>query len=440
LLWTPLGRALLSDGIFRRLWPLLAQLATVHRRLLARRTRIVAVVGSFGKTSTTRALRRALATRAHLDVRGNAYSSLARGLLAVRPTDRWAVLEVGIDGPGQMARYARILRPNLVVVTSIGSEHHNSLHTLERTRHEKAEMLRELGPDGLAVVNGDDPHVRWMAGQTRARVVRCGLGPDNDLRATDLELRWPTGLHFTLNLEGRAVPFQSRLLGRHQLFSLLAAVAVGRDAGVPAETYLERLTGLEPVDGRLQLARLTNGALLLCDHFKGALETYDAALDLLAEIPARRKIAIVGDVSEPPGSQGTIYRRLGARLAQQCSRIIVVGQQLQRYAAGATAAGLPRAAILSVGRDPLRAAELLRDELGPGDLVLIKGRDTQRMERIALALSGQAVGCHLVDCHLPRGLSCGRCPALRLGWVDPVERKIVLGRLRLGRDAAGQRE
>jgi UDP-N-acetylmuramoyl-tripeptide--D-alanyl-D-alanine ligase len=373
-----------------------------------------------------------LATPPRLNAPTNTTAGLAIGMLKIRPTDRRAVFEVGIDGPGQMAGYARMLRSAIVVVTSIGSEHQRSFHSLETTRHEKAEILRALGPDGLAVINGDDPHVRWMGGQTRARVVTCGLGPNNDVWATDVALNWPLGLRCTLHLEGQSFPLQTRLLGKHQLFSLLAAVTVGRAEGLSLEQVLERVALVEPTRGRLQPVQLASGAILLRDDFKGALETYDSALDLLAEIPAARRFAALGNVSEPPGSQGPIYRRLGARLAGICSQVVVVGTQHQAYAAGAVRAGLAREAIVSVGRDPLAAAELLRGQLKAGDVVLIKGRDNQRMERIALVLAGHTVHCNLARCHMPVSIQCERCPVVSRGWSQPAERALLLGRLGLG--------
>jgi UDP-N-acetylmuramoyl-tripeptide--D-alanyl-D-alanine ligase len=425
LLQTPAGRRLLQLRLWARGYPLLARLGRAYRRSLVRRTRLVAVVGSFGKTTTTAALRAALALPPHQHGRGNSGSSLPLNLLSVRPGDRHAVLEVGIDGPGQMAPYRRLLQPDVVVVTSIGSEHRSSLGSLQTTRQEKAEMLRALPPSGLAVLNGDDPNVRWMAGQTRARLITCGLGPDNEVRATDLQLDWPHGQRFTLRAAGQAYPLRIRLLGQHQLFSILAAAAVALAERLPPERFLPALAALPPTSGRLSPLALPNGAWLLRDDIKSSLETIDAALDLLAEIPASRKTVVIGDVSEPPGSQGPIYRRLGERLAGIADRVIVVGDQHQRYASGAVRAGLSRQAIVKAGHDPLLAASLAGQALRPGDLVFVKGRDVQRLERVALALAGRPVRCALPICRLPQQLSCADCAMLERGWAGQPGPEII---------------
>jgi UDP-N-acetylmuramoyl-tripeptide--D-alanyl-D-alanine ligase len=151
-----------------RAWPVLASLARLHRASGARRTRVVAVVGSFGKTTTSRAVAAALG-RDPDRLKDNYASFVAAALLSIRPRDRHTVIEVGIDRVGQMSRYARLVRPDVVVVTAIGSEHNRSFPDFGVTRNEKAAMVREFGPSGLAVLNGDDVNVQWMKAQTRGR-------------------------------------------------------------------------------------------------------------------------------------------------------------------------------------------------------------------------------------------------------------------------------
>ncbi|MGZ5176594.1 MAG: Mur ligase family protein, partial [Burkholderiales bacterium] len=194
---TALGRFELAHRIFHLAWPLLRRAATIYRRTLVRNTRLVTVVGSFGKSTTMCAVHSALGISRSCSV-ANAGSSVARALLRIRPAQRHAVIEVGIDAPGQMAAHARMLRPDICVVTWIGSDHNRSLKTLAITRNEKAEMVRVLPAGGLAALNGDDPNVCWMQSQTRARVITFGLGEANDVRGSDIRLDWPHGTRFTL--------------------------------------------------------------------------------------------------------------------------------------------------------------------------------------------------------------------------------------------------
>jgi UDP-N-acetylmuramoyl-tripeptide--D-alanyl-D-alanine ligase len=317
-----------------------------------------------------------------------------------------------------MATFASLVRPDIVVVTSIGSEHGRSLGGPEAIRQEKAAMVRALGPDGLAFLNGDDPNVRWMMGQTQAKAVTFGLGQDNDVWADDIALDWPGGMRFTLHAAGRSRAAQTRLLGRHQLRAVLAAVAVARAEGVDLDAALARLAQLPPTPGRLQPVWLPNGAVLLRDEFKSPIETIDAALDLLAEIPARRKIVVLGEVADTPAGRRSLYRGIGERLARVAERVIVVGRSHRLYAAGARRAGMPAGGVLDAGPYPSHALALLREDLAAGDVVLIKGRTSQRLQRIALALEGRAVGCELATCRVYPGIGCERCPVLESGWQN----------------------
>lgn len=416
LLSTPLGRRRLRSSVSYHGWPFLAWPAALYRRTLVRTTRVIAVVGSFGKTTTTRAILAALGGDPRAAVNHNAKCFLALALLRVRPHQRHLVLEVGISGPNQMAEYARVIRPDIAVVTAIGSDHNRLLGSLEVTRAEKSHIVRVLSGSGAAVLNGDDPNVRWMRGQTRARVVTFGFDGTNDVRASLPVLDWPHGMRFRLFTREGARDVHVRLVGRPMVYPILAAVAVALEEGLALDHVIGALEALDPTRGRLQPVPLAGGAVLLRDDFKGSQETIEAALDVLADIPADRRIVVLGDVSEPVGSTGPIYRHLGARVAQVASRaIFIAGQQFHNCAAGARQGGLPRGAVINAKRSVTMAVEALRDDLRPGDVVLIKGRDTQRLARVALALMGRQVRCELTFCEAK--MQCDRCPMLERGWV-----------------------
>lgn len=413
---TPLGRLELRAALNKRSWPILLRLATWYRSTCVRDARIVAVVGSFGKSTTMRAVSTALGRDIHKHALFNAKSAVARAIFRVRPGDRHAVIEIGIGAPGHMRTYARLIRPNVTVVTSIGSEHNRSLKTLEVTRSEKAEMVRILPPSGLAVLNGDDPNVLWMRHHTTARVVTFGFAEANDIRASDVALDWPAGTVFTLHAADETRVLRTRLVGKHMVYPMLAAVAVALNEGLSLGQIIPALEGLAPTPGRMEMIPLPNGAILLRDEVKAALETVEVALDSLAEIPAQRRIVVLGEVSEPPGSQGPIYRRLGERVAHVASRAIFVGRRStwKSLATGAKRSGLAAERLSNAGGSVRQAVESLRKNLGPGDVVLVKGRDTQRFDRISLALMGRTVRCDISFCTAK--VQCESCPMLEQGW------------------------
>ena len=418
MLQTPLKRRERLMRGFSQMWPVLSRLANLYRRTVVRRTRIVAVVGSFGKSTTTNAVATALGRIPHPGTQRSSSSFLARGLLRIRPRQRHAVLEVGITRPKEMASYAHMVRPDITVVTSIGSEHNTSLGTLEMTREEKAEMVRIVSPSGLVVLNGDDPNVRWMRGQTQAQVVTFGFEETNDVWASDVSLEdWPSGTRFTLHTDGKTRDLRIRLIGRPMVYPILAAVAVALAEGFTLDQIQPGLEALAPIPGRLEPVRLPSGAIILRDDFKSPLETVEAALDVLAEIPAKRRIVVLGRVTESQGKQGPTYRHLGARVGSIASRAIFICGDKINYAcsAGATAAGMPHSAIVKAGSNMFKALEALQGDLGPGDVVLIKGSPFLRLDRITFMLAGRNVRCRIHTC-TTKVASCYHCPMLERGW------------------------
>jgi UDP-N-acetylmuramoyl-tripeptide--D-alanyl-D-alanine ligase len=329
------------------------------------------------------------------------------------------VIEVGIERRGEMESYARMIRPTLTVVTRVGSEHNSSLGTLEETREEKAAMVRALPRSGIAVLNGDDPNVRWMQSQTRARTIMFGFNETNTVRATDVSLSgWPDATTFALHVNGITRNVRMRLIGTPMVYSLLAAVAVGCAEGLELDEVLPALQSIKPTPGRLEPFPLSNGAIILRDDYKSALETVEAALDVLAQIPAKRRIVVMGQVTEPPGEQGPIYRHLGERIGHIASHaIFICDRRDSACSAGAIAAGMPRESIDKLGRDLFKAIDLLQKDLGSGDVVLIKGRITERLDRIRLALTGKSVKCR-VDICKTRLVACAECPMLEIGWQN----------------------
>ncbi len=413
---TPLGRFQLLHKLFVNAWPMLSRLARCYRLTIIRKTHIVAVVGSFGKSTTTRAITKALGGNVGISPQRSAWSFLARAVLRIRPRDRHAVIEVGIDDRGQMALYAKIIRPDIVVVTSIGSDHNRSLHTLEATRSEKSEMVRTLPESGIAVLNGDDPNVLWMKHQTRARVITFGMSPSNDLHACDIQLDWPAGTRFNLLLNGKTHETKVRLIGRHMIYPILAAAAVAYAEGSTLDLILQHLQELDPTVGRMQPVHLTNGAIILRDDYKSGLETIEAALDTFSQIPASRKFVVMGEINEPPKSKHHIYRDLGKQIAQMASHVVFIGSTtpFKDFSIGIRQDGFEKDRLWYVHRSARQVVMILQGLIQSGDVILIKGRSNQKLERVTFSLMGQNVSCDIGFCSAK--INCDYCPMLKKGW------------------------
>ena len=402
-------------GAALRLAPLIYMLVRL-RGLLVGGAPLVAVVGSFGKTTTCRVVRAVLG----LPQEGPAGTSApfaAWHWLRERRVGRALVLEVGIERPGQMVAVAAALQPDMVVVTSIGHEHLLSFKTLEAVREEKSAMVRAVRPGGVVFLNGDDPHVSWMASVAQARVVTFGLGAGCDVRAESLRFDWPRGLVFDVVRQGRAATVRLPLTGTPSVYAALAALAVAEASGVDATIAIERLATVTPASGRLETRRTPSGPILLLDEFKSNWETMVAALDVMAAVPVGRRIVILGGITDPPKPARHLYRELGQRAASFADRLITLGEQHAAYRQGARTGGLADDRIHTAGGSWERAIELLPDGLGAADVVLIKGRRIEHMERIGLRLMGRTVGCRLVACRVTL-TTCDTCPRLEGGWPE----------------------
>ena len=179
----------------------------------------------------------------------------------------------------------------------------------------------------------------------------------NEVRASHLTLNWPKGTQFKVHANGKTCEMSVRLLGRHMVYPILAAIATALAEGFPLEQILPPLEMLSPTPGRLEPIRLPSGALILRDDFKSPLETIDAALDVLGKIPAKERVVVLGDISEPFGRQWQIYRRVGERIAQVATKAIFITGKFRAYAAGARSAGLPSSSLVDAGEvflKPLR--------------------------------------------------------------------------------------
>jgi UDP-N-acetylmuramoyl-tripeptide--D-alanyl-D-alanine ligase len=278
-------------------------------------------------------------------------------------------------------------------------------------------MVEALPPTGLAILNGDDPHVLRMRSQTTARVITFGFENTNDIFASDLALDWPNGTRFQLHAHGEVRNLRIRLLGKQMVYSILAAVAAAQAEGFALDQVIPALEALPPSPGRMELTRMANGAFVLREHYKSSLETIESALDVLSAIPAPRRHVVLGGVEEPPGSTGPIYRALGERVARIASRVIFIGQSgiWRHFARGAKRGGLAPENVMYAGNNLFKAVELLREDLAAGDVVLVKGRATERLDRVSLLLSDQSVRCDIPSCNVI--VRCDNCPMLERGWT-----------------------
>jgi UDP-N-acetylmuramyl pentapeptide synthase len=217
-------------------------------------------------------------------------------------------------------------------------------------------------------------------------------------------------MRFTVALNGVERAVETRLVGRHMVFPVLAAITVAWLEGVPLDSAIARVATFEPTPGRMQLMALPGGAFLIRDDFKSSQDPLEAALQTLGEVPARRRIAVLGELAESTGNDN--YRAMGALVAAVADRAIFVGhgKNVKLYRTGAIAAGMDRDQV-EIAENARDATQLLRHSLAEGDVVLTNGRWQQALARVGLALTGRNVRCRADPCPFKRML-CDYCPFL----------------------------
>lgn len=405
---------LLDSRLGRWLWRFynlfVVALAFFWRRLL-RKTTLIAITGSVGKTTAKECLSAILATRFPMtSTIGNsaARRGLPRTLLRTRWRHRFVVAEVAIHMPGVMWRPAWLLRPDIVLITSVRWQHSVNFRSLELIAKEKAKLLSAMRRGGLAVLNGDDPLVAAMANPARFRTTSFGTSPGFEVWATDVSAAWPRRLTFQVHSPEGSRKVETRLVGAHWVPSVLDAIAVARACGVSLEDSVEALRQAEPFPARLQPVTLPSGAILLRDEYNGAMDTLLRALLVLEESAAARKVVVMGNISDARETPAQLPVRLGRQVARIAQTVVFIGGWAGDNAAAAVAAGMDQDQVHAFPH-PEQAALFLKQELRAGDLILLKGMFSDHLPRVYFAQIG-TVHCWKKTC-AKTGL-CDNCREL----------------------------
>ena len=349
--------------------------------------RVIGITGSVGKTSTKELVWTVLSRQFNtLRSGGNLNNEigLPLTLLQIRPEHKQVVLEMGTYARGEIARLCELARPVVGVVTNVGPVHLERLGSIEAIAQAKAELVEALPPDGVAILNYDEPLVRQMAAGCKAHVMFYGLDSQADLWADEIESEGIEGISFQMHYNGENLHVHVPLLGRHSVHTVLRATAVGLAEEM---TWDDILAGLQDQRAQIRLVAVPGpqGSTLLDDTYNASPASTIAALNLLAELGGR-KIAVLGDMLELGSYEEEGHRLVGRRAMDVADILIAVG---------------PRGRIigeeaLSLGMDPDRVClcddnqaviECVLATIQPGDYVLIKGSRGMQMEEIVAAMA-----------------------------------------------------
>lgn len=369
----------------------LQTIASFWRRKL--NLRVIGITGSVGKSTTKEVVASILSQRYRtLKNPGNLNNEIGLPLTLLRlgKGHQRAVLEMGFYVPGEIAFLCNLALPEIGIVTNIGTVHAERAGSQETIALGKSELVQALpaAPRGIAILNYDDPFVRSMAEKTRARVIFYGLDPKAHIWADNIKSEGLQGISLVIHYNHENIPVHVPMIGRHSVHTVLRAAAVGLAEDL---TVQEIITGLQSATTHLRLVAVhtDNGALLLDDTYNASPESVLAALDLFSEIPAStgtgRKIAVLGDMYELGPYEQSGHEKVGNQAASICEKLITVGKQAKMIADGASLAGMNAADIIIIPTVS-EAIEFLRQFLQEGDVVLLKGGHSLRMDRITSAL------------------------------------------------------
>ncbi|CAB1064658.1 UDP-N-acetylmuramoyl-tripeptide--D-alanyl-D-alanine ligase (EC [Olavius sp. associated proteobacterium Delta 1] len=387
--WKKMGAACIAVADTTRA---LGDMAAFNRR--RSHASVVGITGSNGKT-TTRQLTATVVSQQYntLATAGNFNNEigLPLTLLGLASDHQWAVVELGTNNPGEIARLADICSPDIGVITNIGPAHLEGLGSIEGVAREKGSLLNGLRKNGKAVLNADDPRVLQLARQSRHEVVLYGLSADAAVRATDVHEN-EEGISFTLNLADKNISIRLNSPGRFMATNALAAAAVGYQLGLSGSTIKAGLEAFRPVGGRMNILHTLNGIHIIDDTYNANPDSMQVALSTLKTMRAgSRGIFVAGDMLELGDQAPSLHGKIGAMAARSgIRRLYAKGEFADQVVCGARDEGMPAANTITGSRQEIIAD--LTGWLGPGDWVLVKGSRGMAMEKVVEGIKAWAEG------------------------------------------------
>lgn len=350
---------------------------------------VVAVTGSAGKTTTKDIIAEFVAQAVPVEkTQGNLnnHIGLPLSLLRLNEAADVAVLEMGMNHAGEIRALAKIAYPNVGVVTNVGWAHIEAFDSIEGIAAAKRELVEELGPQGVAVLNADDDRVAAFARSHPGRSILYGQSPAAAVRAENVEY----------SLDGATfrvadVRFETALTGRHSVSNILAGIATASVFGIAPDALVERVRALQPPKMRGERT-LHNGIFIFNDCYNSNPDAARAMLDVLRDTPAKRRIAVLGEMLELGRWAEPLHRDVG-NYAAVCGIDVLVGiRGASCYMLDAAKRSGLRDDAAFFFDEPAPAGDLLRSIAQPGDAILFKGSRGVRVETALETFLGTPAG------------------------------------------------
>jgi len=375
-----------SDFALIRVRDTQVALQILARKVLAEHpTKVVGITGSIGKTTTkefTAALLAANLTVLKSEANFNNRLGLALTLLRIEKRHQAAVLELGMNAPGEIRALTAIAPLDVAVVTNINPVHLEFLKTIENIAVAKREILEGMKENGVAVLNGDDPRVRRIAQSWKGQTITFGLSDGCDIQARNIKNLGYDGMVFNLKYGSEKGPVRFPFLAETYIMNLLAALGVAHAFSLPLEKVEKPIQALKPFARRGILLRLGRDIVVIDDSYNSNPKALETALASFSRLPAKRKVAILGDMLELGEAAAAFHEEAGRQVVRSDWNLLVtVGPLSRQIAGGARAEGMASDQIFSFENSDEAAAGVL-GLLREGDLILVKGSRGMKTETI----------------------------------------------------------
>jgi len=356
-------------------------------------TKVVAITGSAGKTTTKEVTGDFLGTRYRvIRNRGNFnnHIGLPLSLMDLRQRPEIAVVELGMNHAGEISTLVRVAEPDVRVWTNVGEAHLGFFESVEAIADAKAEIFEGAQRTTVLVANADDEKIGARTSRFAGRVVTFGIDRDADVRATDVRQRGVDGTDARVSTPRGAFDLVTPLIGRGNLSNILAATAVAVEFDVPLPAVAERALRLTPAPHRGEVLRLSNGVTVIDDSYNANPSATRGALELLGGAADRRRVAVLGEMLELGRESARLHEDVGrAAAAARVDTLIAVGGEAARaLAGGAIEGGITRANVRYVTTSD-EAADVASTLVRPGDLVLVKGSRGVRTDQVVDRLKAE---------------------------------------------------
>lgn len=353
-----------------------------RRKLEYMRPQIIGVTGSVGKTGTKEAVTSVLGER-HKVLKSPQNINTHRGLSLfilnqLSPEHQIFVAEMAVDRTNEMREITQTISPDIAVITWISQTHLEKFGTLENIKKTKAQILEALPQDGLAILNRDSPHVVEISKKAPGKIIWYGTKKRlRGLRASDISFTF-SGTYFLLRYKGKVQKMHISLLGRPAIYAVLPAVALGMEMGMNFRDIKKGLSQLRPMEGRLNIRRGKKGVWILDDTYNASDVSSLAALEVLDQLPGKRKVACFGDMLELGAHEEEAHRIVGERAGKVVDILIAVGKKGRMIGEA-----LRQAPEVYFAKDTKEGREILKElDLGKDDIILFKGSRGAHMERM----------------------------------------------------------